>query len=358
VGYEVIDEQGPLTGAGPPVERPAPPWAGSVGPGGTAEPYDLGELEPVEPAPPRPARRRPSATGVRGRLERLAHVPSVLAGAGLVLGAVLGGYVVNQHAAGEAEAQARSTVNAVAVAENQLANGINGVRMASLTVRLTNFGPLALEPVLSPTGQEASQTHPLVQASTPHPKADADGGSILVTVTLPLPCDQALSTVQLPVRTADRQVHQLDVHSPESEVLEQDRTMCERPETPHSFVTAILVGTPTAPVLRFSNQADQARRIWLQSDMSSLVPVPGVTIRLSPALPHDIDPHATFDLHLTVHANRCVRDVASYEQAQVWLGFLDTDIGHSQPPTESDWQNVMGSSVGSVVTAAMLKACE
>jgi hypothetical protein len=255
-----------------------------------------------------------------------------------------------------AQAQERSEVNAIAVAENQLANGINGVRMATLTVRLTNFGPRALEPVLSDASHQATQDDPLVEASTPDATA-APGGSTLVTMTVPLPCDQRLGTLHLPVRTVDRQVHQLEVRSPQSDVLREDRTMCADPEPAHSYVTATLVGTPERPLLRFTNQADQARRIWLQSNLGNLVPMPGVTIRLSPSLPHDIDPQGMFHLHISVHVDRCIRDVGSYEQAQVWLGFLDTDIGRHDPPTDADWQNVMGSSIGSVVTAAMLKAC-
>jgi hypothetical protein len=285
-------------------------------------------------------------------------VPSVLAGAGLLVGALLGGYVVHQHAQGEVQAQERSTVSAVAEAENQLANGINGVRMATLTVRLTNFGPRPLEPVLSARSQEPSRTQPLIEASTPHPRAAEDGGSTLVTMTVPLPCDEQLGALLLPVRTVDNRVHQLEVRTPDSEVLEQDRTMCGRVEQTHSYVTATLVGTPERPIIRFSNQAAQARRLWLQSPKDSLVPMPGVTIRLSPSLPRDIDPEGTFHLRITVHVNRCINDVSMYEQAQVWLGFLDTNIGRNEPPGDSDWQNVMGTSIGSVVTAAMLKACE
>ena len=174
-------------------------------------------------------------------------------------------------------------------------------------------------------------------------------------MTVPLPCDEKLGPLQLPVRTVDGRVHQLEVRAPDSEVLEQDRTMCGQPEQTHSYVTATLVGTPDRPLLRFANQSAQARRIWLQSELGSLVPMPGVVIRLSPSLPHDIDPQGIFNLRISVHVNRCIRDVASYEQAQLWLGFLDTDIGRHEPPGDNDWQNVMGTSIGSIVTAAMLQ---
>jgi hypothetical protein len=365
VGYEVIDEQGPVAGrvrdpgpyASPAYPRAEPSAQPLTPPAQPVEPYDLGELEPVQtPVAPVPGTGR-AARGPRLELERLARVPGVLAGAGLLVGALLGGYVVHQHGVGQAQAEARSSVSAVALAENQLATGINGVRMATLTVRLTNFGPRQLEPVLSPPSQTATRAEPRVEASTPHPKAAADGGNTLVTVTVPLPCDEQLGVLQLPVRTVDGRVHQLEVHAPRSEVLEQDRTMCDRVEPTHSYVTATLVGTPDRPLLRFWNQSDQGRRVWLQSDAASLVPMPGVVIRLSPSLPHDVDPQSTFDLRVTVHVNRCFRDVTSYEQAQLWLGFLDTDIGRHEPPDDTDWQNVMGTSIGSVVTAAMLRAC-
>ena len=361
MGYEVIDEQGPVASGLPPpattssAPRPAGP-AGPARPPASAEPYDLGELEPVEPSTSGGPGRDPWSRLRSTDLQRLARVPAVVAGAGLVLGALMGGYVVHQHAVGVAEAQERSSVSAVAVAENQLANGINGVRMATLTVRLTNFGPRALEPVLSDASHRPTQEEPLVEASTPNPKA-APGGSALVTMTVPLPCDERLGTLHLPVRTVDRQVHLLAVSSPDSDVLREDRTMCGEAEPTHSYVTATLVGTPERPLLRFTNQADQARRIWLQSNLASLVPMPGVIIRLSPSLPHDVDPQGMFHLRISVHVDRCIRDVGSYEQAQVWLGFLDTDIGRHDPPTDADWQNVMGASIGSVVTAAMLKAC-
>ena len=192
--------------------------------------------------------RGPSSSRRRLDLERLARLPSVLAGAGLLVGSLLGGYVVHQHAQGEAKAQARSSVSAVAVAENQLANGINGVRMATLTVRLTNFGPLQLEPVLSDRSQQATGNHPIVEASTPHPKAAADGGSALVTLTVPLPCDEKLGTLRLPVRTVDNRVHQLDVHTPASEVLEQDRTMCGQADRP----------TPTSPPRSWAPRTDRS----------------------------------------------------------------------------------------------------
>jgi hypothetical protein len=363
VGFEVIDEEGPVASGLPPPALPsslAPPAPGvaPLRPSAPAEPYDLGELEPVEPETSGRAGRDPRSRLRRGDLRRLAQVPGVVAGVGLVLGTLLGGYVVHQHAAGVAQAQERSSVSAVAVAENQLANGVNGVRMATLSVRLTNFGPRPLAPVLSDTSHPPTQDEPLVEASTPNPEAAPDGGSTLVTMTVPLPCDARLGILQLPVRTVDRQVHQLEVRSPDSEVLQQDRTMCGDTEPTHSYVTATLVGTPDRPLLRFINQSDLARRIWLQSDLANLVPMPGVTIRLTPSLPHDIDPQASFYLRITVHVTRCIRDVGSYEQAQVWLGFLDTDIGRHDPPSDADWQNVMGSSIGSVVTTAMLKACE
>jgi hypothetical protein len=364
VGYEVIDEQGPVaSGVPPPVPATLPPTtAGPAAPrpSAPAEPYDLGELEPVEPVTAgSPDRNAPSGRGLRRTdVQRLARVPGIVAGAGLVLGALLGGYVVHQHAAGVAQARARSSVSAVAVAENQLANGINGVRMATLTVRLTNFGPRALQPVLSDPSHQPTQEEPLVEASTRNPVAAPDGGSTLVTLTVPLPCDARLGILQLPVRTVDRQVHQLEVHSPDSRVLEQDRTMCGYPDPSPSYVTATLVGTPERPLLRFTNQSPQARRIWLQSNLASLIPMPGVTVRLSPSLPHDINPQATLYVRVTVDVGRCIRDVGSYEEAQVWLGFLDTDIGRHDPPSDAEWQNVMGSGIGSVVTTAMLKACE
>jgi hypothetical protein len=364
VGYEVIDEQGPVASGLPPPAVPSvpAPAAGRVAspPPSPAEPYDLGELEPVDPAMLTPPgdevswrqRLRPDD------LQRLARVPGIVAGAGLVLGALLGGYVVHQHAAGVTQARDRSNVSAVAVAENQLANGINGVRMATLTVRLTNFGPRVLVPVLSDPSHRPTQDDPLVEASTPTPQAEPGGGSTLVTITVPLPCDARLGALELPVRTVDRQVHQLEVRSLSSDVLEQDRTMCADPEPPQSFVTAALVGTPDRPLLRFHNQSTQARRVWLQSNLAGLVPMPGVTIRLSPSLPRDIDPQGTFYLRVDAHASRCIKDVGSYEQAQVWLGFVDTPIARHDPPTDSDWQNVMGSGIGSVVTTAMLRACD
>jgi hypothetical protein len=354
VGYEVIDEHGTVAAGG---GQPVPPTRASV-------PYDLGELEPATPpsdvdepdAPHTAPQLTAPLTSRRARLERVARRPAVLASIGVLVGALLGGYVVHQHAAGEAQAEARSVINAVAVAENQLATGVNGVRLASLTVRLTNFGPRAVEPVLSPSGHEPTQLAPLVEATTPNASAAPSGGSTLVMMSVPLACGQQLSSLHLPVRTADHKVHQVDVRSVGSEALQQDRTMCGGDEPPQSFVTATLEGTIDSPYLQFTNQAGQARRIWLQ-EPTALRPMTGVTIVLASKLPHDIEPHGTFRLGLSVRVASCTHDVAKFEQAQVWLGFLDSDIGRNEPPTEADWQNVMGSSVGSVITAAMLKAC-
>jgi hypothetical protein len=348
VGFEVIDEHGSVIGGDRgPTGRPTP----------ASEPYDLGELEPHEPDPPVKT-DTPPQSGSRRRMERLLHLPAVLASAGLVAGAVLGGYVVHQHAVGQAEAAARSSVNAVAIAENQLVTGINGVRMASISVRVTNFGPRRIEPVLSPRSHRPTAEEPKVDATTPHPSVSAHGGSALVMVLAPRPCRSELGPLHVPVRTEDRQVHELDVTSISSDQLQQDQSMCGGAEPTHSYVTANLRGTVRTPVIRFTNLATQARRIWLQSDPSSLQPLTGVTITLSPSLPVDIEPDGTLDLRLTVHVSRCVRDVNSYESAQTWLGFLDTDIGRHDPPTDADWQNVMGASVGSVLTAGMLQACD
>lgn len=355
MGYEVIDEHGTVAGGD---GQPVPPTRAAV-------PYDLGELEPATPpsdvdepdAPLTAPRLTAPLASRRAQLERVARRPAVLASVGVLVGALLGGYVVHQHAAGEAQAQARSVINAVAVAENQLATGVNGVRLASITVRLTNFGPRAVEPVLSPSGHEPTQLAPLVEATTPNTSATPHGGSTLVMMSVPLACDQELSSLHLPVRTADHKVHQVDVRSVGSEALQQDRTMCGGGDGPQqSFVTATLEGTIDSPYLQFTNQAGQARRIWLQ-EPTELRPLFGVTVVLAPKLPHDIEPHGTFRLDLSVRVASCTRDVARFEQAQLWLGFLDSDIGRHEPPTDADWQNVMGASVGSVITAAMLKAC-
>ncbi|HET8615798.1 MAG TPA: hypothetical protein VFL94_09755 [Actinomycetales bacterium] len=351
MGFEVIDEHGSVIGGdrGPTERSPRAP-----------EPYDLGE--PPEVAPdPRSRTAEPPAAPAPGRsravVQRLLHLPAVLATAALVAGAVLGGYVVHEHGVGQELAQARSEVNAVAIAENQLVTGINGVRMATITVRVTNFGPRRIEPVLSPRSQQATASDPLIDASTPHPSVAANGGTTLVMVQVPLPCGSDLGPVRVPVRSEDRQVHELDVTSIGTEQLQQDQSMCGGAEPNHSYVTANLSGTVDRPFIRFTNMATQARRIWLQSDPAALVPLTGVTISMSPSLPTDIEPQGTLDLRLVVHVNRCVRDVASYESAQSWLGFLDTDIGRHDPPTDADWQNVMGAGIGSVVTAAMLRAC-
>ena len=85
--------------------------------------------------------------------------------------------------------------------------------------------------------------------------------------------------------------------------------------------------------------------------------MPGVRVTAAAGAAVRHRPQGTFDLRISVAVDRCIKDVGSYEQAQVWLGFLDTDIGRHEPPDDNDWQNVMGASIGSVVTAAMLKAC-
>lgn len=285
-------------------------------------------------------------------------MPAVLGSAGLLAGSLLGGYVVHQNAVGAAQARDRSVVQAIAVAENQLASGLDGVRVATMTVRLSNFGPEPLQPVLSAEGHRPSRAEPLVDASRrPVLAAAAHGGSTIVTVTVPLPCDSSLGPVTLPVRTADQQVHLLDVATPGSDALEQDRTMCFDPQQTHSFVSASLAGTVQRPFIRFTNSAAQARRVWLQTPLSDLHPMPGVTITLSPSMPQDVEPMGALRLDIRVRVDRCIRDVTSFESAQLWLGFIDTDIGRARPPDDSDWQNVMGTSIGSVVTAAMLEAC-
>lgn len=339
MGYEVIDEHGPVDGA----DRSA--TASSRSPA----PFELGDLPPVEPDPPRDDSPR------RPRLQRLVRLPAVLASFTLVAGAVVGGYVVHQHAAGLAAAQERSVIQAVAVAENQLASGINGVRMATLTVRLTNFGPKPIQPVLSKDDHTPSQVSPLIQASAPGPEAPANGGSALVTLTVPLACDQALGDLQLPVRTPDQQVHQVPVRSPGSDMLQQDRTMCDEGPPDNSYVSITLSGSVDKPVLRFANQSDQARQIWLRTEGNELRPLPGVQITLGRRFPIDIGPEATVQVPLRVHVSRCIKDASQLEWAQVWLGFQESGAGRDQVP--ADWQNMSGTTVGSVVTAAILRAC-
>jgi hypothetical protein len=338
VGYEVIDEHGPVSGA----DRSA------TSSSRTPAPYEFGDLEPAAPPPRDDTTRRP-------QLQRLLQLPAILASFTLVAGAVVGGYVVHQHAAGQAAAEQRGVVQAIAEAENQLANGMNGVRMATLTVRLTNFGPKPIQPVLSEDGQTPSQVTPLVQASSPHPEAPANGGDALVTLTVPLACDQELGDLLLPVRTLDRQVHQIPVRAPNSEILQQDRTMCNDGQADTQYVSVTLVGSVDKPVLQFTNMSQQARRMWLRTENNELHPLSGVRITLGHPFPMDIDPQDTIRVPLQVDANRCIKDVSLLESAQVWLAFQESAVGRNR--LDSDWQNVSGAAVGSAVTAAILRTC-
>lgn len=353
MGYEVIDEHGTVAGGdrGPTsMRRP--------------EPYDLGELEPVLPAPttdaPDDPTRPPERSGRRARIDRLIRLPAVPTSAALVVGALVGGYVVHQHGVGEQQAQARSAVNAVAVTENQLATGINGVRMATLTVRLTNFGPLPLEPVLSPDRHRPTTREPLVDAATSHPRAAPNGGSTLVTVTVPLPCDTHLGQLQLPVRTADNSTHELTITSVASEILEQDRTMCYQESQPQPLVEAWLSGSVDQPYIVIRNVAAQARRVWLQDrapgDWGAETPR-GISIRLTPSLPQDVDGGGTVRLKLDVKADHCERDVAELQQADMWIAFQDTNIGMSVPPPFDEYRGYVGVGIGPVITNAFIRAC-
>lgn len=333
-----MDEHGPVSGA----DRPA------MASTGTPKPYDFDTLPSAELAPPT-AQQSP-------QLRRLLHLPAVLASCALLVGAVAGGYVVHQHNVGRAAAQQRSALQAVAIAENQLASGINGVRVATLTVRLTNFGPKPIRPVLSPDNHTPSQVAPLVQASTGQPEAEANGGSAMVTMTVPLACDQELGDLLLPVRTVDHLVHQVLVHSPDSAALQQDRTMCYDGRLESSNVAVSMAGSIDRPYLEFTNQSQQGRRMWLRTEDNDMNPLQGVRISLGHSFPMDLDPQATVRVPLRVHVNRCIKDAAQLESVQMWLAFQETDLGHARV-TDSNWDNVTGTSVGAAVTAAVLRRC-
>jgi hypothetical protein len=345
VGYEVIDEHGPVSGADRSV----------TGSTRRQEPYDFDTLEPLEPTPSA-AERMPG----RPDLRRLLHLPAVLASCALLVGAIVGGYVVHQHNVGKAAAQERSVLQAVAVAENQMASGVNGVRVATLTVRLTNFGPEPIQPVLSDDGHTPSQVSPLVQASTEHPEAEAKGGDAMVTITVPLACDQELGDLLLPVRTVDHRVHQVSVHSPDSAALQQDRTMCNDGGIDEpTLVEASLSGDLDNPYVVIRNKATQARRIWLgePGPGGSIVGPRGVTIRLEPKLPQDVEGNGTLRLKLVVTASRCERDVAALEQANTWIAFQDTHIGMGVQPPLDGYRGYIGVGLSSLITNAFVRAC-
>lgn len=345
MGYEVIDEHGPVSGA----DRSGAASARRQ------EPYDFDTLQPLEPAPAAGERTRG-----RPELGRLLHLPAVLASCALLVGAVVGGYVVHQHNVGQAAAQQRSVLQAVAVAENQMASGVNGVRVATLTVRLTNFGPEPIRPVLSDNGHAPSQVSPLVQASTGHPEAEAKGGDAMVTMTVPLACDQELGDLLLNVRTIDDRVHQVSVHSPDSAALQQDRTMCyDGVSDEPTLVEAGLSGDLDNPYIVIRNKATQARRIWLgePGPGGSIVGPRGVTIRLVPKLPQDVEGNGTLRLKLVVTANRCERDVAALEQANTWIAFQDTNIGMGVKPPLDGYRGYIGVGLSSLITNAFVQAC-
>jgi hypothetical protein len=176
-------------------------------------------------------------------------------------------------------------------------------------------------------------------------------------MTVPLGCQQVLGDLPLQVRTVDQKVHELTVPAPSSEVLQQDQTMCGGGEPEHTYVSVSLTGSVTNPMLTFTNQASQARRLFLRADSNDLSPLHGVRLALGRSFPMDVDGNGTVRVPLRVHVDRCIRDAAAYESVQIWLAFQETDIGQGAP-LAGNWQNMTGTGVGSVITAAMLRACD
>lgn len=326
------------------------------------EPFDLGELSPVEPDPDTSSAR--DDAWPRSWLGSLtARRPRGMLATGavatLVVGGLAGGFLMHQHNVSANAARDGSTVSAVAVVENQLVGGRDGIRTATLSVRLRNLGPRQLTVRTSPPGAMPRRDEPLVSATASQAIAPA-GGDTMVLVEVPVPCDADLPAITLPVRTVDGTVHHVAVEAPQTrDILESDRTMCQDSSNDYQpVIRADLRGSLQHPVVELLNTTGQPRRVWQYDE--GVNPDSPVKITFIPALPQRIGANATLTLKVRVSADRCVTDLGALDRAgqSSWINLTDTDPDTDVAPTTiSDYNHSTGVGLSTLVTGALIAAC-
>ncbi|GAA4350208.1 hypothetical protein [Angustibacter luteus] len=353
MGYEVLGSDGGNLGL-PTADVPA------------SDVIALDDLPTPEPEAPtqRPPRRLPlplqrvrdrAAPRVSASLAAHAtRTTAVLAGGTAAVGLVLGLVWSGHHGDQVREAQARSTVNALASFQS-----VNRIRTGQgpaieLAVDVFNVGALPIALVTSPAQTRLSYDTPVV-TSLSGAQEIAPGTSTPVTARLLLACDSRTPIeLAVPVRAPDGEVHRLPMQSSQwqsASLFPAD--LCNQSDDARQPLEANVAGTLLRPTLELRNwTADPMTVTWGSGGQPGLAQfLEKVDLRLTPALPLTLRPNEQRTLRLSVTAHGCPQGV-SLDDLNGYSNLMLHGSGGSGQVGEA-WVQVTA-----VLGAAMQRACD
>ena len=221
-----------------------------------------------------------------------------LAGGTAAIGLVLGLVWSGHHADQVREAQARSTVNALASFQS-----VNRIRTGQgpaveLAVDVFNVGALPIAVVTSPSQTRLSYDTPVV-TSMSGTQQIAPGTSMPVTARLLLACDSREPIeLAVPVQAPDGDVHRLPMQTAQwqsADLFPAD--LCNQSDDERQPLEANVAGTLLHPTLELRNwTADPMTVTWGSGGQPGLAEfLEKVDLRLTPALPLTLRPERAAD---------------------------------------------------------------
>lgn len=301
VGYEVLDTGGARH------EQPSSPDT-------PAEVVAYDALAPVEPQPTRWSPRADLVSLTRFGLFPVVSAAVVL----LLVGWGVGGSLASRHADRLRAAERASRLAVVATVSS--VDTVPGRPVADFTVRLQNAGPLPVSLVLSPEGDRATTTTPVVRPLGGAAVVPA-GGTLYASLRLGVDCtgpQDVRAALRVPVRTADGVEHRLQV-TDEGETANPGvfgGSPCSRG---FPSIDASVAGTLDHPLLRLRNTTDGALLVRLDVENSPFVAQTKnfSVLRLVPDLPQVVPAAGTLDLALTLVPWSCPQGLSVVLSSQV-----------------------------------------
>jgi hypothetical protein len=343
MGYEVLDVGAP----GAPSGRPAPA-EDSPGPGADPEVVDLADLpEPLPPSETPPPSRLVSPTAVR---VRTTVVLAVVLAAGLVAGATWAGSMSRR----ERTAERQATLAVTALADSW--TRVRWIRrpVVDIVVRVVNTGPLPVDVVGSSFGDRPRPGGPFVRSLGSGLRV-APGQELAISMLQRLDCSSAVAmTLQIPVRTADGVVHDVQVRRGGPDRL-LPRQVCL--EGVQDFgVTASVNGSLRRPVVELRNPAPRPVTMLIDPSLPLSQSRP-VTIRTTPRLPLSIPAGSSQRLTLDIRATGCADTTEAQEAARLGLIALSNIPGSGQGSSLDTQRQPVDIDLSTAVGAAVQRAC-
>ena len=317
MGYEVLDvgaSQAPLGRGGVPGQGAVP------GQGGVPRVRRPDDPEVVDLAALPAPRQAPGYARSRVRGPAWLASPTAIrtrTAVGLLLvlsvGLVGGGAWTGWHQQQQRVAEQRATLAVTALTDSWTRLRWTRRPVVDVVVRVVNTGPLAVDVVASSFGERRRTGGPYVRALAGGLRV-APGGELAVSLLQRLDCwSSSPMSLDLPVRTADGEVHQVPVRRGGPQRLVPRQVCAEA--AGDLAVSASLAGSLSQPAVELRNGTSGPVTVSLDpaSPLGRTAPAPPVTVSTAPPLPITIPPYSLRLVRIDVRARDCTAGMAELE---------------------------------------------